>query len=906
MAISFRSASPLFPGLVLLASMLSGCPTQGASDAGADAPSLDASSDPHRDGGGIDGGGVDGGAVDGGGVDGGGDAAVPDASSTAAIGPAGGVVSAGDAEVDVPAGALSTDVAVAVGAVSAPLPLPAGYEAASLYWAFTPHGTAFAVPVSIRIEHDGGGDVVMRLDGPLDTAWDVVGGATIGASEASFTSASFSFYVVAHTTAAPGSVVPLYPSGRSWNDFVVNDGVDRFSSSGASCTPAISMASGLHTACLHGGEMRAVVVPGRSSCAGLTAIDGLSAFDWECVVRGGMATFVSWRLKEDVRLANLIDFDGLLWRENALTVYDGASTVHVSPSERWWTNPIVRDDDGGRLDVEGTVYVVRADSTGDYVIDADRVSLVIEPGHALGGGSASTSQVRTESSTPHFGVWIEGDAVGRVGSAWNVRLLESVIRHVSITGARGGGIDFGGIASRLEHLRILCNETIFGLDLGNFSYGADGNLVRDVRIATCGNAIQLCGATRNVVEDVIVSSSRPLGDGAITVRGSGNVLANVTSVHNRTAIALRDANVLMHATIAHGEVGLSMVFSGGQMLVGVSSYENLYSGIELGASGPQFLHDVASWANMQISFRFIGPRPAGGYGHVFSGRFGTGQTYTSPPTRWWLNETACNGYRSGTTSTGDCNGSRATTTIAGADGLRSLSVTPFTCEIDTNSTATTLFLGGSGGFFPTRVPPVDEPTNTSDTNGVAAFADVTDWFGFDGPYRAWGAEGSATPNCFAIGPCSDTSTGTMGCQIWDYTLRAGADEFLLGASLSRPTGDETLSMDFPIAAGESLPSEASCLAAYSGAVIVPPEGARTYSICRVTFLDHAREVLGDLSGNENIFCESGETCLFTPNIASYQGHGPLVPSPGAFVDGVISGVTLVEHETNGVAAPWRP
>lgn len=42
-----------------------------------------------------------------------------------------------------------------------------------------------------------------------------------------------------------------------------------------------------------------------------------------------------------------------------------------------------------------------------------------------------------------------------------------------------------------------------------------------------------------------------------------------------------------------------------------------------------------------------------------------------------------------------------------------------------------------------------------------------------------------------------------------------------------------------------------------------------------------------------------------PNIASHQGHGPLVASP-PFVDGVLTGITLLEHETNGVASPFRP
>jgi hypothetical protein len=66
----------------------------------------------------------------------------------------------------------------------------------------------------------------------------------------------------------------------------------------------------------------------------------------------------------------------------------------------------------------------------------------------------------------------------------------------------------------------------------------------------------------------------------------------------------------------------------------------------------------------------------------------------------------------------------------------------------------------------------------------------------------------------------------------------------------------------------------------------------------VTILRNAVEILEDGLGNENGLCESGETCLYTPNIGSYQGHGNLV-SAGAFTDGAIAGVRLLEYETNG-------
>jgi hypothetical protein len=47
-----------------------------------------------------------------------------------------------------------------------------------------------------------------------------------------------------------------------------------------------------------------------------------------------------------------------------------------------------------------------------------------------------------------------------------------------------------------------------------------------------------------------------------------------------------------------------------------------------------------------------------------------------------------------------------------------------------------------------------------------------------------------------------------------------------------------------------------------------------------------------------MLCESNEVCLYTPNIGSYQGHGQLV-SAGPFVDGTLTGITLMKYETNG-------
>jgi hypothetical protein len=70
------------------------------------------------------------------------------------------------------------------------------------------------------------------------------------------------------------------------------------------------------------------------------------------------------------------------------------------------------------------------------------------------------------------------------------------------------------------------------------------------------------------------------------------------------------------------------------------------------------------------------------------------------------------------------------------------------------------------------------------------------------------------------------------------------------------------------------------------------------SDCQTVFLINAIEIPLDGIGNDNNLCEIAETCLYSPNISSYQGHGNLV-SAGAFVNGTLTGITLMKYETNG-------
>src|SRR6185503_9132317 len=83
-------------------------------------------------------------------------APAPPAPAPSGIGAAGGTVTeASGAQVVIPANALSTATNIAVTQTSAGAPaLPAGVTAYGPIYALTPHGTSFAVPVTITVPFD--------------------------------------------------------------------------------------------------------------------------------------------------------------------------------------------------------------------------------------------------------------------------------------------------------------------------------------------------------------------------------------------------------------------------------------------------------------------------------------------------------------------------------------------------------------------------------------------------------------------------------------------------------------------------------------------------------------------------------------------------------------------------------
>jgi hypothetical protein len=150
------------------------------------------------------------------------------------IGAAGGTVSAaGGAQVVVPPGALAADTAIAVAASSAGSPpLPAGLITYGVSYAFTPHGTTFAVPVTITVPFDAsmvpaGVTPVLYKTSAAGT-WEAVPGAIVNAGTITAQVSSFSWLIVgnplpAAATGLNGTWISTYHCTGSGGTF---DGED--------------------------------------------------------------------------------------------------------------------------------------------------------------------------------------------------------------------------------------------------------------------------------------------------------------------------------------------------------------------------------------------------------------------------------------------------------------------------------------------------------------------------------------------------------------------------------------------------------------------------------------------------------------------------------------------------------
>ena len=439
------------------------------------------------------------------------------------------------------------------------------------------------------------------------------------------------------------------------------------------------------------------------------------------------------------------------------------------------------------------------------------------------------------SSTSHPFLWIEG-AMDGSNNTGNYDVIYLASTNYSV----------------LRGVRATNGRWTTGSRSGIHLYYSDHNIITDTKAVNNQSAgIYLENSDYNIISRTVAANN---GGAGIQFRySSNNILAEITAPGNGAGILLGfgtspSYNVLMDITVSNNNLSLGSpyseitIYGDHNTLMNILAVNNANSGIYVYGGDNHTLVNLAAAHNSGYSI-YLDTSSS----NYFSGLLKVG------------NNAGGNCYVYGGTNPGidsNCNpqGSSDFTLTTGIDMTNS-----FVGKVTT-----------------------DDSANGSDTSGTASYPAsliTFDWTNFETPYRAWGIDGSAFPNADHQGlfGCSDkqydnqtdceangnTWNGTG--RIWDWSLQ-GTDNVARGV-LSLPTGNDTVTHTW---------SDSST----------------------TTFLRNAIEIAGDGIGNDNYLCESGETCLYTPNIGSYQGHGNLIDA-GTFTDGTITGVTLKKYDTNG-------
>ena len=411
------------------------------------------------------------------------------------------------------------------------------------------------------------------------------------------------------------TVGPAYPvNGAQWMDYVKNDGADAFGATDTACAGTELGA----TACLHGGELRKVPLPGVYSCTGLALADVLGAFDWACRLEAGVATFYTTGLQTGRGLKDLVNASG--WKSEAVVLtgtWSGASLA--SP---WWTNPVVPLPDNSAAPVlpldgvnnggndavfaSGTVFTLATSrATRGYNLNLDRLALVTFTGATLSLASGATQNCNQGSTgevaapdsiclvaagSQKF-LWVEGSFDGSTGTG----KTDAVVLSVGNTFSRFHGLD-------LVSGKGVSTSSNSGLDLED---GASNSVTQFNAVACTGNingyGLNLNGETYTSVATASASGFKAGTASVIAgfhLNGARyNSLIGLSANDNKVGVYLEYSstynlfsNVVATNSVADGVYGNWLTDS--NTFLDITANDNGANGIYLNTTGANTLRRI--------------------------------------------------------------------------------------------------------------------------------------------------------------------------------------------------------------------------------------------------------------------------------------------------------------------------
>jgi hypothetical protein len=209
-------------------------------------------------------------------------------------------------------------------------------------------------------------------------------------------------------------------------------------------------------------------------------------------------------------------------------------------------------------------------------------------------------------------------------------------------------------------------------------------------------------------------------------------------------------------------------------------------------------------------------------------------------------------------------------------------------SVSTSNCDSTITIGSKStdGSFEGMALSDDKNSDNSElltNSGKIPFSNIDDFLNFSNPFRYWGSKatgGNTNPYTTANAYFCSSSNN---CAIWDWRIKSG-DSTIYNKSFDGNSSNTAFS------GGSSCASE-----------LEGTKYSTDFRTLQNKFLNFASEILFDLTGDDDGLCESGESCIYSPNFGYYQGIGSFTSActfysgPGT---GNITGVTLKAYQTN--------
>ncbi len=625
----------------------------------------------------------------------------------------------------------------------------------------------------------------------------------------------------------------FYSNARLLNTWLLDDRGSDWTS--ASDTPCDPAVDGLvEGSCFDAGVVRQVELPHLSDCSGVSASDALGLWDWLCDDASAVR-LVGTPVGTGIELADVVGWSPAGWLDATVTIDGPGGPWTTAPPP--FTNALMVADgsDIGAGEAEwGAVLLIPDGTVGNHALVEGNQSVLVEPGGVAYGDNPSWLIVAMEG--PHAQVSGTFDGQGLCDGVELSYADMGRMIDVEVRNADGGtGIweSTGGTVRKV---------TVVDSAHGFYTWNADATRIRGLSVANVVDfGVGLEVSQGNRAQDIrVVGVSNGV---ALYVLGNTDTVVSgawLASASGQGAFVFQsDATHLFDLTIANaGQGALSTNQSTRTLAMGITSIGSggahpWNAGVRTYLDGTSLFSDILALGN-------------------------TVGVTLHDTTDVQLDDVVSASVNRALLSSNDV-GSQLTGRFAITPGALGNcfwqdASNPWTedcslpqlasATVATNADPATLDIG----------PVLVDSVNTS-ASLVATTDVITDWFHFEHEHRGWAGPSAAQ------GPCD----GTVPCEVLDVSL-SSADAGLGGGPLALgvnpiPTGDDVLVLD------------------------------------SVPFLRDAREQLDDGVGNDDGRCESGEHCLYMPNIGAYQGHGALTTLP--FTDGQLTGITLVGHAQNG-------